>query len=71
MKGKKISQNKIGNRWIVLTLAVVLALLLSGCVQEKPKVYHVGIIRGGAFAVIADGRRGEDGQVAIVEHAAQ
>jgi putative ABC transport system substrate-binding protein len=54
MKGKKFSRT-VDNRWAILTLAVALATLLSGCFQEKPQVYHVGIIKGGAFAVIADG----------------
>jgi putative ABC transport system substrate-binding protein len=34
---------------------VVFALLLGGCAAEEPKVYRVGIIKGGSFAIIADG----------------
>jgi putative ABC transport system substrate-binding protein len=66
MKNKNL-WNKIRNQWTILTLAVVLALLLSGCVQKKPKVYHVGIIKGGSFAIIADGFTAEMAELGYVE----
>jgi putative ABC transport system substrate-binding protein len=52
----KIFWNRIGNRWTILTLAVALATLLSGCFEEKLQVYNVGILSGtDDFLVIAEG----------------
>jgi putative ABC transport system substrate-binding protein len=49
------SHYKIRNIWTTLIWVVVVAMLLSGCGAEKPKVYRVGILSGGAMAVISDG----------------
>jgi putative ABC transport system substrate-binding protein len=51
MKGNKFSRNRL-NLCTILVLIVVLALL-SGCCQQKPKVYRVGILCGLSFAVDA------------------
>ena len=68
MKDKVLFQNKIGNRGIILTLAVVLAMLLSGCFQEKPKMYKVAILSGtDAFLVIADGFKAGMADLGYVE----
>jgi putative tryptophan/tyrosine transport system substrate-binding protein len=42
--------------WMLLTWLIAVALLLSGCGQSKPKVYHVGILSGLGF--IADATDG-------------
>ena len=42
--------------WMLLTWLIAAALLLSGCGQAKPKVYHVGILSGLGF--IADATDG-------------
>ena len=60
-------QNRIGKRWAMLTLVVVLALLLSGCGTEEPKVYRVGILGGGAFAVIGEGFKAKMTELGYVE----
>jgi putative ABC transport system substrate-binding protein len=68
MKGKKFSQNKIGTRWIILTLAVVLAMLLSDCCPEKPKVYKVGILVGVEYtSPAADGFKEEMTELGYIE----
>jgi putative ABC transport system substrate-binding protein len=68
MKSNKYFQNIIRNRWTILTLVVVLALLLSGCRAEKPKVYRVGIIGGmEAFAPAADGFKAKMAELGYVE----
>ncbi len=67
MKNKNL-WNKIGNRWITLTLAVVLAMLLNGCCPEKPKVYKVGILAGLEYAsVAADGFKEEMTELGYIE----
>ena len=60
-------QNRIGKRWAMLTLVVVLALLLSGCGTEEPKVYRVGILGGGSFAVISDGFKAKMTELGYIE----
>ncbi|MBN1976081.1 MAG: ABC transporter substrate-binding protein [Anaerolineae bacterium] len=68
MKDKVLFQNKIGNRGIILTLAVVLAMLLSGCFPAKPKVYKVGILSGSeAFTTITDGFKAGMADLGYVE----
>ncbi|MFL7795202.1 MAG: ABC transporter substrate-binding protein [Anaerolineae bacterium] len=45
MKDKAISSNRIGNQWIVFTLFVVLAMLLTACdCAPKTKTYTIGVI---------------------------
>jgi len=54
MKASGCSQKRVMNRWTVLTLVAVLALLLGGCCKEKKtEVYRVGILSGLSFAVDA------------------
>ena len=51
MLDKKNSQRKSQKVWALLTWVAIAALLLSGCGQTKPKVYHVGILAGFDFPV--------------------
>ncbi|MFZ1039762.1 MAG: ABC transporter substrate-binding protein [Anaerolineales bacterium] len=52
MVNKKNSQKA----WALLTCVIVIAMLISGCVASKPKVYHVGILNVTAsFAAIGTG----------------
>jgi putative ABC transport system substrate-binding protein len=44
-------QRKSRKIWVLLTWLIAVALLLSGCGQAKPKVYHVGILSGFDFPV--------------------
>jgi putative ABC transport system substrate-binding protein len=45
MKSKRLFQSKIGNQWIVFTLFVVLAMLLTACdCAPKTKTYTIGVI---------------------------
>ncbi len=46
-------QRRIGSWWKLLVGVIGVALLLSGCGAEKPKVYRVGILCGLSFAVDA------------------
>jgi putative ABC transport system substrate-binding protein len=49
-------QERIGNRWIILSLAFLFALLLCGCGPEEPQVYRVGVLSGLEYvADITDG----------------
>jgi putative ABC transport system substrate-binding protein len=68
MIGNNYAQNRIGNRWTILIWAVVIALLLSGCGPEKPKVYRVGILSGIDFATpTADGFKEKMTELGYVE----
>jgi putative ABC transport system substrate-binding protein len=60
-------QNRIRKWWAMFSLVVVLALLLSGCVTEEPKVYRVGILGGGSFAVISDGFKAKMTELGYIE----
>jgi putative ABC transport system substrate-binding protein len=54
MKAARCFQKRVMNRWMVLTLVAVLALLLGGCCKEKKsEVYRVGILSGLSFAIDA------------------
>ena len=44
-------QGKSRKVWVLLTWLIALTLLLSGCGQAKPKIYHVGILSGFDFPV--------------------
>ena len=44
-------QDKSRKVWVLLTWLIALTLLLSGCGQAKPKIYHVGILSGFDFPV--------------------
>jgi putative tryptophan/tyrosine transport system substrate-binding protein len=50
MLNQKDSQGKHQKSWALLTYVIVIGLLLSGCGAMQPKVYHVGILSGSAFA---------------------
>ena len=69
MKAARRFQKRVVNLWTVLTLATVLALLLSGCCKkEEAKVYHVGILVGLPFvADIADGFKAGMAELGYVE----
>ncbi len=61
-------QKRIGNWWRLISCAIGIALLLSGCGAEKPKVYKVGIISGtDAFLAIADGFKSKMAELGYVE----
>jgi putative ABC transport system substrate-binding protein len=66
MKNRQFPNNT-RNLWALLALTALLALSLNGCCPAKPKVYHVGIIKGGSFAVIADGFVAEMTELGYVE----
>jgi putative ABC transport system substrate-binding protein len=67
MKGNKFSQNRL-HRCAILILIVVLALLLSGCCQQKPKVYRVGVLSGlSYFAGAIDGLKAGMAELGYVE----
>jgi putative ABC transport system substrate-binding protein len=53
MGANRHSQNRVWNWRTTFILIAVLALLLSSCCQQKPKVYRVGILCGLSFAVDA------------------
>jgi len=55
MFDKQVSYGKTRMMWKLVSVLMVFALLLSGCGQAKPKVYHVGIFGFIAFGQIADG----------------
>jgi putative ABC transport system substrate-binding protein len=67
MRGNNYSRNRIGNWWTILIWVVVVSLFLSGCGPEKPQVYRVGILSGGAFAVIGDGFKAKMTELGYVE----
>jgi putative tryptophan/tyrosine transport system substrate-binding protein len=61
-------QKRIGSWWKLLVCTSVLALLLSGCGAEKPKVYRVGVLSGLDFvADITDGFKAEMTALGYVE----
>ncbi len=67
MKNKNL-WNKNRNQWAILTLVVVLAMLLSGCCPEKPKVYKVGILVGLEYmSAAADGFKEEMTKLGYIE----
>jgi putative ABC transport system substrate-binding protein len=51
MLDKKNPQKRSQKVWALLIWVVIAVLLLSGCGQAKPKVYHVGILSGFDFPV--------------------
>lgn len=56
MEEKRRSRSRLRKRWTALIWIVGLALLLSGCGEEEPEVYHVGVLSGlGYVAEITDG----------------
>jgi putative tryptophan/tyrosine transport system substrate-binding protein len=61
-------RKRIGNRWGLLACVIVLALLLSSCGTQKPKVYRVGILSGlDFFADTADGFKAGMAELGYVE----
>jgi putative ABC transport system substrate-binding protein len=67
VKTKVHSRNRVGNRWTMLIGVVVLALLVGGCGADKPKVYRVGLISGGAFVEINEGFKAKLAELGYVE----
>ncbi|MBN1977125.1 MAG: ABC transporter substrate-binding protein [Anaerolineae bacterium] len=70
MRAQKYSRSMVVNRWMVLVaLAIVLALLLSGCCKkEETKVYRVGILSGLSFAADAvDGFKAGMAELGYIE----
>jgi len=54
--------------WMIFTYIIVLSLILSGCGQAAPKVYHVGVLVGlGAFSPAADGFKTKMTELGYVE----
>jgi putative ABC transport system substrate-binding protein len=66
MSNKKNSQGKSQYVWVLLTWFIVIALLLSGCGQAKPKVYRVGILAGFDFPV-TDGFKAGMAELGYIE----
>jgi putative ABC transport system substrate-binding protein len=61
-------QGKSRKVWVLLTWLITLALLLSGCGQAKPKVYHVGILSGFDFqGSIPDGFKNAMTELGYIE----
>ncbi len=56
-------------RWLMLLAALIVAgIFLSGCISEKPRVYHVGILSGtDAFLQIADGFKEKMTELGYIE----
>jgi putative tryptophan/tyrosine transport system substrate-binding protein len=69
MSIKKSSINKLQVGWMLLTLFVVSALLLSGCGSaQQAKTYKVGVLSGlGAFAPAVDGFKSKMAELGYVE----
>ncbi len=58
-----------GFKWRVLLAALIIAaIFLSGCINDTPKVYHVGILSGtDAFINISDGFKAKMAELGYVE----
>jgi putative ABC transport system substrate-binding protein len=67
VKTKVYSRNRVGSRWTMLIGVIVLAMLVGGCGADKPKVYRVGVISGGAFVEINDGFKAKMAELGYVE----
>jgi putative ABC transport system substrate-binding protein len=52
-EGQIVFRKRIGNRWRLFICVIAVALLLSGCGAEEPKVDRVGILSGLSFSVDA------------------
>jgi putative ABC transport system substrate-binding protein len=61
-------QNRARKGWAFFVVAIVIALLLSGCGGSSPKVYHVGVLSGlNFFANTADGFKAKMTELGYVE----
>ncbi len=62
------SRNRTPKGWATLVWAVVVALLLSGCGAQKPRVYRVGVLSGLDFvANITDGLKTKMTELGYIE----
>ena len=63
------SQNRTRGVWTMLTWAIAIALLLSGCGgAQQAKVYHVGILSsGGSFDNVIAGFKAKMTELGYVE----
>jgi putative ABC transport system substrate-binding protein len=63
-----VFQKRLGNQWRLFVCVIVVALLLTGCGAEEPKVYRVGIISAtDAFLAIADGFKAGMAELGYIE----
>ncbi len=61
-------QSILRSGWTVVVWLVVVAMLLSGCGAQQPKVYRVGILSGlGSFATTVDGFKAQMTELGYVE----
>ncbi|MBN1310927.1 MAG: ABC transporter substrate-binding protein [Anaerolineae bacterium] len=61
------SRTRNHKKWIILIVAIVMSILLSGCVEE-PKVYRVGVLAGlNYLADITEGFKDEMTRLGYVE----
>src|SRR5688572_12825481 len=68
MSNHRQSQNQTRPIWIILNLLIMIALLLSGCGAEQPKVYRVGVLSGLNFlADLTDGFKAKMAELGYVE----
>jgi putative tryptophan/tyrosine transport system substrate-binding protein len=68
MRGNPHSSDKSRARWMILVWFALIALVLSGCGADKPKVYRVGILSGlDFFASTADGFKAKMADFGYVE----
>ena len=68
MASHKQSQARTHAVWTPLVCLVIIALLLSGCGAQQPKVYRVGVLSGLNFvAVITDGFKSKMTELGYIE----
>jgi len=68
MLNKKGSYGKYKRIWALISSALVAALLVSGCGQVAPKVYHVGVLSGlSAFSPAFDGFKAKMTELGYIE----
>ena len=68
MLNKKGSYRKYGALWALVSVAVIMSLLLSGCGAGQKKVYHVGVLSGlSGFSPVADGFKAKMTELGYVE----
>ena len=60
--------NRYGSLWTMLVLAVLFAMLLSGCGEKKPKLYRVGILNGSKpFSRVVEGFKAKMTELGYLE----
>ena len=68
MLNKKGSYGKYKRIWALISSAMIVALLVSGCGQAAPKVYHVGVLSGlSAFSPALDGFKAKMTELGYIE----